>query len=275
MSQQSCSACNDLREYAPEFVVNGVTDNVCENLADNVGLSGAQNHTDCDDLHDVNDCLIGNMDDEVDGFEVCDWKDFMHQYIPNDYETNKALICALCGAWEKIECLTESINSLVTGRSFSFGSEYVRFPSGVSAAGDPPFQFSGNAFCAYLTGGVNFTDSFYNTWCTDEDVLPTGGILMYEWRIPLCDSHGIQYVYNGNMQENDGGSGAHVHIYTYTAGHETRGDTDGAIGGQGSSVVPTGYEYVQMRLHGYQSMAHKMTFSGVVPVRMCPQNFSC
>lgn len=104
MSQQSCSACNDLREYAPEFVVNGVTDNVCESLQANTGLNPNLDtkHTDCEDLHDVNDCLVGNMDDEVEEFEVCDWKDFMHQFIPNLYETLKAMICAICGLWKAI-----------------------------------------------------------------------------------------------------------------------------------------------------------------------------
>ena len=286
MSQKSCNACNELREYAPEFVVNGVTDAVCTHLANNKGLSNADSHNDCDDLHDVNDCLIGNMADELDAFDVCDLKDFLHQYIPNDYETNKALICALCGAWEmiesawdKIDCLVKAMNSLVAGRSFSFDSNYVRFPSGVSAGSDPPFGFAGNAFCAYLTGGMMFSSNFYDTWLTDEGDIPSGGgILLYEWRIPLCDSHGIQYVYPGNMQENDNGSGVHVHLYTYTAGETTRGDTNPAIGGPGSSVVPDGYEYVQARLHGYRSMGNKgtkVTCSGVVPVRMCPQNFSC
>lgn len=104
MSQQSCSACNDLREYAPEFVVNGVTDNVCQSLQANTGLNPNLDtkHTDCEDLHDVNDCLVGNMDDEVEEFEVCDWKDFMHQFIPNLYETLKAMICAICGLWKAI-----------------------------------------------------------------------------------------------------------------------------------------------------------------------------
>lgn len=112
MSQQSCTACNDLREYAPEFVVNGVTETVCENLADNKGLSAADGHTDCEDLHDVNDCLIGNMDDELDSFDVCEWKDFMHQYVPNDFETNKAMICSLCGAWDNIECLNKKMDAI-------------------------------------------------------------------------------------------------------------------------------------------------------------------
>lgn len=124
MSQQSCTACNDLREYAPDFVLNGVTDDICESLATNTGLNDnlSPKHEDCDDLHDINDCLIGNMDDEVESFEVCDWKDFMHQYIPNNYETLKAMICSMCGQWERIEDMCALINGIQTPPVKGYGT---------------------------------------------------------------------------------------------------------------------------------------------------------
>ena len=109
MSAKSCSACNDLREYAPDFALNGVTDDVCENLAEDKGLSNAEGHVDCDDLHDVNDCLIGNLDDEVESFDVCEWKDFAHEMIPNLYETVKAMVCSICGQWSHIHCIEDAI----------------------------------------------------------------------------------------------------------------------------------------------------------------------
>ena len=49
MSETSCSACNDIREYAPEFALNGVTETVGAHLMDNEGLSGAEGHEDCED----------------------------------------------------------------------------------------------------------------------------------------------------------------------------------------------------------------------------------
>lgn len=113
MSQQSCTACNDLREYAPAFVQNGVTDSVCNNLSKNKGLSNASGHDDCDDLHDINDCLIGNMDDELDAFDVCEIKDFLHQYIPNNYETLKALICSMCGQWDRMDDMCQLISNMM------------------------------------------------------------------------------------------------------------------------------------------------------------------
>lgn len=122
MSSKSCTACNDLREYAPDFVLNGVTDTVCENLANNEGLSGADGHVDCDDLHDVNDCLIANMDDEVESFDVCEWKDFMHQYIPNNYETLKAIICSICGQWDRMSDLCSLIDSILEPPLTAYGT---------------------------------------------------------------------------------------------------------------------------------------------------------
>ena len=113
MSDTSCTACNDLREYAPEFVVNGVTETVGAHLMENEGLSGAEGHEDCEDLHDVNDCLIGNMVDELDAYDVCEWKDFMGAYIPNDYETNKAMIYAICGLWSKSNELCSMISNVM------------------------------------------------------------------------------------------------------------------------------------------------------------------
>ncbi len=144
MSQQSCSACNDLREYAPEFVVNGVTDNVCESLQANTGLNPnlETKHKDCEDLHDVNDCLVGNMDDEVEEFEVCDWKDFMHQFIPNLYETLKAMICAICGLWKAVT-ISSYVGVLQLHRTsqglWNLDPSYSDGESGYHSV-NPPFQ---------------------------------------------------------------------------------------------------------------------------------------
>lgn len=104
MSKPSCDACTRLREYNANFIMNGVTDTVAESLANNTGLNPCltELHTDCEDLNDVNDCLIGHMDDEVDNYEVCDWKDLLHNFFPNLYETLKAIIAAVCGLWTNV-----------------------------------------------------------------------------------------------------------------------------------------------------------------------------
>ena len=153
MSQQSCSACNDLREYAPEFVVNGVTDGVGEHLKQDEGLSGAEEHNDCEDLMDVNDCLIGNMQDVLDGYEVCDWKDFMGTFIGNLYETLKAMIYSTCGQW----C---AINYMYSGQTFHLGEEtsgdaYIVAGKGVSFLLPHAGQVHlGDVSIDYLGGGM-------------------------------------------------------------------------------------------------------------------------
>ena len=57
--KKSCEACRNLQEYAPEFVLNGVTENVENSLKNNTGFNPSSGHDDCQDLNDANDCLVG------------------------------------------------------------------------------------------------------------------------------------------------------------------------------------------------------------------------
>lgn len=100
-----CNACEDLREHAPDFVFNGVTDTVCTSLKNDTGLNPEATviHDDCEDLNLANDCLVGRMDNELDSYDVCDWKDFMHKFIPNLWNLLKAMICTICGLWIRIK----------------------------------------------------------------------------------------------------------------------------------------------------------------------------
>ena len=109
MSNYDCTACTKLREDAPDFVANGVTEAVCESLADDTGLDASNGNNDATDLHTANDCLIGRMQDEIDSYDLCDWKEFMKLYIGNHYEMDKAIICALGGVWELLHKLIEAL----------------------------------------------------------------------------------------------------------------------------------------------------------------------
>lgn len=109
MSEISCRACQDLSNAAPEFVTNGVTNAVCTSLGNNTGLDKNNGHNDATDLHIANDCLIGRMKTEIGGFDVCDWKEFMKLYIGNDYEMNKAMICAIGGLWKTIQTIIDAL----------------------------------------------------------------------------------------------------------------------------------------------------------------------
>lgn len=113
MANKNCSACDDLRQTAPNLVINGLGDTECASLQNNTGLSPSSGHDNCTDLKNLNDCLVGNMKEEVDSYGVCDWKDFMKKFIPNLWTTLKGVICAMCGIWSHISCLETKV-SLIT-----------------------------------------------------------------------------------------------------------------------------------------------------------------
>lgn len=126
MANYDCSACDNLRTEAPNLIVNGLGETECNYLQNNTGLSGRSD--DCTDLNLLNDCLIGNMEDEVDAYEVCDWKAFMKNFIPNVWTTLKGIICAICGIWTKLECVYNSLVNLVEILSQTTGGlAFVRY----------------------------------------------------------------------------------------------------------------------------------------------------
>lgn len=117
MSTKNCEACADLRENAPEFVRNGVTENVAESLKDNTGFNAKLTvlHDNCQDLNNANDCLMGNLPYSLPEYDVCDWKDFMEIALNNNYELLKAIIASNCGLWEKLEVVSyQSVLKLYT-----------------------------------------------------------------------------------------------------------------------------------------------------------------
>ncbi len=128
MANYSCSACEDLRETSPNFVVNGITDTECASLGNDTGLSPSSGNNDCTDLNNINDCLVGNMAEEVEAYDVCDWKEFMKKFIPNVWTTIKAVICAICGIWTYIHCLYTAIGNLVSAlNATTQGQSFIRY----------------------------------------------------------------------------------------------------------------------------------------------------
>lgn len=121
MAKNNCAACDDLREYAPDFVVNGVTNNVCNSLMNDTGLNAAASgtHTNCQDLKDANDCLVGNMVDEIDAYGECDWKIFMKSFISNLYNVLYAIICSECGLLKRMRKAECNIENLMGDKSIT------------------------------------------------------------------------------------------------------------------------------------------------------------
>ena len=109
MSELNCNSCTDLRSNSADFVSNGVTTAVCTSLKNDTGFNTSSGHNDCEDLDLANDCLIGNLEDELERYEICDWKDYMRQLVPNTHEVIKAMICSTCGIWTNIHSIWEEI----------------------------------------------------------------------------------------------------------------------------------------------------------------------
>lgn len=122
MADLNCQACIEIRENVPELVTEGFTDSMCASMKNDSGLKASVGNNDCTDLDNLNDCLVGNMETELDKYDVCDWKEFMSQYISNDWTTNKAMICAICGIWTHIHSL-ENRMTAVEGRVTNLESE--------------------------------------------------------------------------------------------------------------------------------------------------------
>lgn len=118
MAEVHCQECETIRENVPELLIDGFTSEMCTSLKNDTGLKPSVGNNDCTDLDNLNECLVGNMITELERYDVCDWKKFMEQYATNDYITNKAIICAICGMWtqiheinHQIELIWECLNS--------------------------------------------------------------------------------------------------------------------------------------------------------------------
>lgn len=285
----NCGACDDLRQNAPDFVQNGVTTAVCNSLKNDTGLNAglSPKHTDCEDMEDVLDCLIGNLDDELEAYDVCDWKDFMHKFIPNLYNTLGAMVCAMCGQWtaiHKLECL---VNYLFKGATFRVGEDpsegsYVVPGDGVSyweRLGSD--QHTSDIYVLYVAGGLgrgggslrfhtkDWTDPKAVTdirgnnttarkgnavWGSKGDTV-SGNELVYEIRIKKSQYPELKSIYGGLGQETNNG-GMHVIATAYTAGdwapgqHGSCDEETGAPSKDGFSAghkVPDGWIYLQLR----------------------------
>lgn len=132
----NCASCNELREHAPDFVQNGVTDDIAESLQNNNGLNPKETSDNCTDLNLANDCLIGQMAEEVNAYGTCDWPIYAKKFVPNVYQMLKGIINSICGLWGKI----------------SGAKAFIRYArdNGFASANDlPPVPVSGGEHFKY------------------------------------------------------------------------------------------------------------------------------
>lgn len=252
MANYECSACEDLRQNAPDFVLNGIGDDECENLAKNGGLSGDSD--DCTDLHDINDCLVGFMENELPSYDTCDWKTFMKKFIPNVWTTFKAIICSICGLWcmlsystqgETFEIGEEETDGAyaVAGKGVTFmepgeGEEHTSdlrllYIAGGLVHGSGSYRFYDTAFTdAYECWNFDNGDVVRQTterkgnkqWGKDNYRLAKGGELICEFRINKSVYPQIGSLYSGLGQETGGGA-YHVQALVFDGDNVPEGQT--------------------------------------------------
>ena len=117
MAEVYCEACEELKDEVPELLVNGFDNNMATSLKNDTGLKASSGNNDCTDLDTMNDCLIGNMQTEIDDYDSCTWKTFTKDYIANAWTMFKAIISAICGLWTNVHNLWTTIRSLCISRS--------------------------------------------------------------------------------------------------------------------------------------------------------------
>lgn len=167
MADINCKACEDLTNEVPTLFTNGLTDAMCTSLKNDTGLKSSSGHNDCEDLTDMNDCLIGNLDAELEKYEVCDWKTFMHQFIPNLYTTLAAYKCAICGLWSNVHSLWSTLNSFCiekTGKTIKLTNKNGTLCSVTDS--DTTYSISKDGNTIHLVGSDGSDDSVSvpDTW---------------------------------------------------------------------------------------------------------------
>lgn len=180
----NCAVCDELREHAPDFVTNGVTEEVAKSLKQNNGLNIKETSTNCDDLNDANDCLIDRMAEEVRAYADCDWKDFAKNFIPNLYQVLKAMIASECGLWENSEDSCSNISSLLgmlsttpQAHEMTTNTEVVEWDTGGSGAFYLNSDIKSFSGCGSTTKVENVSSTYNGTGFYFKRQVGTGDVL--------------------------------------------------------------------------------------------------
>lgn len=281
-----CESCEALRQDAPSLICNGFDDTMCSSLMNDTGLNPSSGNDDCTDLNHLNDCLVGNEETELEMYEVCDWKSFMKQFIPNLWTTLKAIICSICGIWTNIHNMWNKINELIddsnridcvikamsSAKTFNIdGLQEAELGQGVKwrTSGEHVAYPSivGNAFVLRISGSLTFTGSKWlnRTGCVDGNT-NDGNWLVYRYKLNKA-KYGLITCWNSVLSSNNGGDlGAYAQCYG--AGETTPGywgwdDPNGAV------TVPEGYVYIEVRVANIRTWgiadSGNVTITGVIP----------
>lgn len=105
-----CAACEDLKVYAHDFLVHGVTDDVANGFYNNTGFIKTDKRKNCEDLQNANDCLIFGENEKASMYNQCDWQEAYATITNNAGIMYELLIHSDCGQWDQIEALWKALN---------------------------------------------------------------------------------------------------------------------------------------------------------------------
>ncbi len=100
------------------FCFTEITDKICESLANDEGIhpSATNQNSDCDDLSSLNDLATGSLHNALMTLNMCDvdaYKCWLDSLLSWQWNVDKAIICAICGIWEKIHEMEDIIFSVI------------------------------------------------------------------------------------------------------------------------------------------------------------------
>lgn len=309
MAKYECDACEQLRQNAPNFVINGFGEDECANLKANAGLAGES--TNCTDVNDMNDCLIGMMDREVNAYETCDWKIFMKKFVQNLWTTLKAIICWLCG----LQCMVDQLSKpnpnstlypddpkvkfrKVDGVTLRYDPEHpkvndaplvikcvgsvARITGSITCNGKMPSSYTDGANVNWLDfyrGGTDITNRYGHS--SHQGNAPSGGLLLYEYEVKACD-WGFSELYASPLHASQAGFFL-CRIMTYRDGDEYPYDCGWDTNTEGQIYHPSSEEFdmlIQVRLMvmntwGITHNGGNITPNGLAMVEPCASNWEC
>ncbi len=104
-----CASCETLEKYNYDFVQKGLTDDMVASLKKDKGLKESNGWNNCQDLQDMNDCLIGGMVNDIPSFNSCDLDKALIESLNNIMQLLDAIIAGDCGQWENIWAIWDEI----------------------------------------------------------------------------------------------------------------------------------------------------------------------
>lgn len=104
-----CSACDELKLYAYDFLVHGVTEEVANGFYNNKGFIPNDARKNCEDLQNANECLIFGENEKAEMYNQCDWIEAYKAITNNVGIMYELLIHSDCGQWDQIDALWKAM----------------------------------------------------------------------------------------------------------------------------------------------------------------------